>query len=136
MGGSRRVAVHKPTTMNCFVCVRCRDVTLYTYSHQGCKKLACKSLGGEKSMKLVQFVVAAAMLVPAVSSFAQSTPSAVNSDVRAQLVEEGTTTYHYSRSSDRTQDSINDAKRNALLPHQITGMSMGRYSLSIVRPSF
>lgn len=87
-------------------------------------------------MKLAQVIVAASILVPAASTFAQSTPSAVNDDVRAQLVREGMTTYRYSDPNGRTQDSINDAKRNALLPHQIAGMDMGRYSLSVDRPSF
>lgn len=86
-------------------------------------------------MKLVQFIVAASILIPAVSSFAQSTPPAMNDDVRAQLTQEKTT-YRYSDSSDRKQASISDAKRSATLPHQITGMDMGRYSLSVVRPSF
>jgi hypothetical protein len=87
-------------------------------------------------MKIVQIIVAASILVPAASTFAQSTPPAFNDDVRAQLVREGMTTYRYSDSSGRTQDSINDAKRNALLPHWIAGMGMGRYSLAVVRPSF
>ncbi|AXF03447.1 hypothetical protein [Paraburkholderia hospita] len=86
-------------------------------------------------MKLVQLIVAASILVPAVSSFAQSTPPAMNDDVRAQLVQEKTT-YQYSDSSDRKQASISYAKQSATLPHQITGMDMGRYSLSVVRPSF
>ncbi|WP_035996265.1 hypothetical protein [Paraburkholderia caribensis] len=85
-------------------------------------------------MKLVQLIVAASILIPAVSSFAQSTPPAMNDDVRAQLAQEKT--YRYSDSSDRGQASISDAKRSATLPHQITGLAMGRYSLSVVRPSF
>ena len=86
-------------------------------------------------MKLVQFIVAASMLVPAVSSFAQSTPLTLNDDVRTQLAHDKMT-YRYSDSSDREQASISDAKRSATLPHKITGMDMGRYSLSVVRPSF
>lgn len=86
-------------------------------------------------MKLIQFIVAASMLVPAVSSFAQSTPQAMNDDVRTQLAQDKMT-YRYSDSSDRKQASISDAKRSTTLPHQITGMDMGRYSLSVVRPSF
>jgi hypothetical protein len=79
-------------------------------------------------MKLVQFIVA-------VSSFAQSTLLAMNDDVRVQLAQEKMTC-RYSDSSDREQASISYAKQNAPLPHRITGMDLGRYSLSVVRPSF
>ncbi|AUT73174.1 hypothetical protein CUJ88_20150 [Paraburkholderia hospita] len=66
---------------------------------------------------------------------AQSTPPAMNDDVRVQLAQEKMT-YRYSDPTDREQASISDAKRNALLPHRITRMDLGRYSLSVVRPSF
>ncbi|WP_109481123.1 hypothetical protein [Paraburkholderia sp. C35] len=86
-------------------------------------------------MKIVQLIVAAANAIPAVSAFAQSTPPSVNEDIRAQLAQQKTA-YPYADATDQTQASINDTKRAGLLPHQITGMNMGRYSLSVVRPSF
>jgi hypothetical protein len=71
-------------------------------------------------MKVVQFIVAAAIAIPAVSSFAQSTPPSMNDDVAAQIA----------------QAAVNDVKRTWVPPRQITQMNMGRYSLSVVRPSF
>lgn len=86
-------------------------------------------------MRLIRLIVAAAIAIPAVSAFAQSTPPAINEGIRAQLAQEKTA-YAYPESSDRTQASINDDKRSGLLPHQITDVDMGRYSLSVVRPNF
>ena len=86
-------------------------------------------------MKLVQLTVAVSIAVSAVSSFAQSTPPTLNDDVRAQLTQENMT-YHYSDSGDHSRAATTDAKRSAMLPHRITGMELGRYSLSIVRPSY
>ncbi|MGF7130361.1 hypothetical protein P3T40_001836 [Paraburkholderia sp. EB58] len=85
-------------------------------------------------MKVAQFIVAAAIAIPAVSSFAQSTPPSMNDDVRAQIAQE-TMTYRYADSSDQTQAAIN-GKQVWVPPRQITQMNMGRYSLSVVRPSF
>ncbi|WP_028216584.1 hypothetical protein [Paraburkholderia oxyphila] len=86
-------------------------------------------------MKLAQLIVAASILVPAVSSFAQSTPVAVNEDVRSQLVQEETT-YRSLDSSDKQQASINNANRNGVRSRQTAQIDLGRYSLSVVRPSF
>ncbi|CAB3775685.1 hypothetical protein LMG28614_00059 [Paraburkholderia ultramafica] len=86
-------------------------------------------------MKLVQLIVAISILIPTVSSFAQSTPLAANEDVRAQLVQEKTT-YQSLNSNDQKQASMNKVKRNGGQSHQIAGMNMGRYSLSVVGPSF
>jgi hypothetical protein len=86
-------------------------------------------------MKLVQLIVAASILIPAVSSFAQSTPLAVNEDVRSQLVQEETT-YRSLDSSDKKQASINNVDRKGVRNRQIAGMNLGRYSLSVVGPSF
>jgi hypothetical protein len=89
----------------------------------------------EKAMKVVQFLVAAAIAIPAVSSFAQSTPPSMNDDVAAQIAQEKMT-YQYADSADQTQAAVNDVKRTWVPPRQITQMNMGRYSLSVVRPSF
>jgi len=86
-------------------------------------------------MKMIRLIAAAAIAIPAISAFAQSTPPTFNDGVRAQLAQEKTA-YAYPESSDRTQASINDGKRSALLPHQITGVNLGRYALSVVRPTF
>ncbi|MEM5383992.1 hypothetical protein VSR68_10365 [Paraburkholderia phymatum] len=86
-------------------------------------------------MKIVQFLVAAFIAFSAVSSFAQSTPPTLNDDVRAQLTHQKMA-YRYSDSGNQAQAPITDAKRTAMLPHQITGVNLGRYSLSVVRPAF
>jgi len=86
-------------------------------------------------MKIAQFIVAVAIAIPAVSSLAQSTPTPTNDDLSAQIAHERMT-YRYSESADQTQASMNDAKRTGLPPHQIAQVNMGRYSLSVVRPSF
>jgi hypothetical protein len=85
-------------------------------------------------MKVAQFIVAAVIAIPAVSSFAQSTPPSMNDDVRAQITQVEMT-YRYADSADQTQ-AANDIKRAWVPPRQITEVNMGRYSLSVVRPSF
>jgi hypothetical protein len=90
---------------------------------------------GETIMKIAQFVVAGLIAIPSAFAFAQSTPPSFNDDVRAQITQEQTT-YRYANQVDQTQAAINDAKRTGLLPHQIGEMNLGRYSLSVVRPSF
>jgi hypothetical protein len=84
-------------------------------------------------MKLVQLIIAASILIPAVPSFAQSTPLTVNEDVRAQLVQEETM-YRSLNSSDQKQASINNVDRNGVRPRQVAVKNLGRYSLSVVRP--
>jgi hypothetical protein len=84
-------------------------------------------------MKLVQLIIAASILIPAVPSFAQSTPLSVNEDVRSQLVQEETM-YRSLDSSDKNQASINNVNRNGVRPRQVAGVNLGRYSLSVVRP--
>ncbi|MGA7782561.1 MAG: hypothetical protein WCA85_33285 [Paraburkholderia sp.] len=86
-------------------------------------------------MKVAQLIVAAAIAIPAVSSFAQSTPASMNDDAGAQIAQQATT-YRYTDSADQTQAAINDAKRTWVPPRQIAKVNMGRYSLSVVRPSF
>ncbi|MPW23644.1 hypothetical protein GCT13_44780 [Paraburkholderia sp. CNPSo 3157] len=86
-------------------------------------------------MKIFQFVVAAAIALSTAPSFAQSTPQTVNDDVRAQLTQEKMT-YGYSGSDDRTQTATSGSKPTVVPPHRITGVELGRYSLSVVRPSF
>jgi hypothetical protein len=86
-------------------------------------------------MKVAQFVVAAAIAIPAVSSFAQSTPPSMDDAVRAQIAQEKMT-YRYADSADQTQAAINGASRAWVPPRQIIDMNIGRYSLSVVRPSF
>jgi hypothetical protein len=83
-------------------------------------------------MKIVQVIVAASIALSAASSFAQSTPPTLNDDVRAQVIHQRMA-YRYADSGNQTQAEINDAKRTAMLPHRITGMNLGRYSLSVVR---
>jgi hypothetical protein len=85
-------------------------------------------------MKVAQFIVAAAIAIPAVSSFAQSTPLSVNDDVRAQIAQEQITS-RYADFADQTQAAVNDDERAWVPPRQITEVNMGRYSLSIVRPA-
>jgi hypothetical protein len=86
-------------------------------------------------MKVAQFIVAAAITIPAVSSFAQSTPASMNDDVRAQIAQVETT-YQYADSADQAQAAVNDGKRTWVPARQITQVNMGRYSLSVVRASF
>jgi hypothetical protein len=90
---------------------------------------------GEKDMKIAQFVVAGLIAIPSAFAFAQSTSPSINDDVRASITQDQMT-YRYSNRVDQTQASINDAKRTGLLPHQMAEMNLGRYSLSVVRPSF
>lgn len=86
-------------------------------------------------MKLIQIIVAASILVPAVSSFAQSTPPALNGDVRAQLVQEKPT-YQSFDSNDQKQAAMNTVRRNGGQSRQIAGVNVGRYSMSVVGPAF
>ncbi|WP_085484953.1 hypothetical protein [Paraburkholderia susongensis] len=86
-------------------------------------------------MKLAQTIVAVSILTTAMSSFAQSTPQALNEDVRAQLIQEQAP-YQFMNSSDPKQTLTNDVKRNGGQSHQIAGMHLGRYLLSVVGPSF
>lgn len=86
-------------------------------------------------MKVAQLIVAAAIAIPAASSFAQSTPSSIDTDARAQIAQQ-TTTYRYTDSADQTQASINEFNRTSVPPRQLAEVNMGRYSLSVVRPSF
>jgi hypothetical protein len=90
---------------------------------------------GETVMKIAKFVVASLMAIPAAFAFAQSTPPSINDDVRASIAQEKMT-YRYADRVDETQAQINDAKRAGLLPHRMAEVDMGRYSLSVVRPSF
>lgn len=109
----------------------CRP-TLYPLDPQ---KSARGTLPGDKVMKLVQLIVAASILIPAASSFAQSTPVAVNEAVRSQLVQEETT-YRSLDASDKQQASINNVNRSGERSRQTAEVNLGRYSLSVVRPSF
>jgi hypothetical protein len=86
-------------------------------------------------MKLVQFIVAAAILIPAAGSFAQSTPPALNEDVRTQLAQEKLG-YGPSDSNEQKQNSLNNVKQNGSQSRQITGMNLGRYSLAVVVPTY
>ncbi|MGF6724266.1 hypothetical protein P3T43_003634 [Paraburkholderia sp. GAS41] len=85
-------------------------------------------------MKVAQLLVAAALAIPAVSSFAQSTPISMNDDVSAQIAQEQPT-YHYADSADQSQAAFNDARRTSV-PPRVAQLNMGRYSLSVTRPSF
>jgi hypothetical protein len=85
-------------------------------------------------MKLAQVVAAAAILFPAVSALAQSTPSVLNEDVRAQLVQEKAV-YASLDVNDQKRASMNSFNRNESQSRQITGMNMGRYSMTVVAPS-
>jgi hypothetical protein len=86
-------------------------------------------------MKIAQFIVTAAIAIPAMSSFAQSTPPSINDDVSTQIAQEKMT-YRYADSADQTQAAINDVKQAWVPSRQIAELNMGRYSLSVVRPSF
>jgi hypothetical protein len=86
-------------------------------------------------MKIARFIVASLMAIPSAFAFAQSTPPSINDDVRALTTQEKMT-YRYANRVDQTDAAINDAKRTGLLPHQTAEMNMGRYSLSVVRPTF
>ncbi|RFU47936.1 hypothetical protein [Paraburkholderia sp. DHOC27] len=86
-------------------------------------------------MKVAQFIVAAALAIPAVSSFAQSSPPSWNDDVRTQIAQDQST-YRYTDSADQSQAALNDARQKWVPARQITEVNLGRYSLSVVRPSF
>jgi ABC-type Mn2+/Zn2+ transport system ATPase subunit len=86
-------------------------------------------------MKLVQIIVAASIFFPTMSSFAQSTPLAVNEDVRSQQVQEEAM-YRSLDSSDKKQASLNRVDRNRVQNRQIAGANLGRYSLSVAGPSY
>jgi hypothetical protein len=86
-------------------------------------------------MKIAQLIVAAAIALPAVSSFAQSTPLSMNDAVSAQIAQEQMT-YRYADSADQSKAAMNDSQRKWVPPRQIANLNMGRYSLSVVRPSF
>jgi hypothetical protein len=92
---------------------------------------------GEETMKIAHFIVAAAIAIPAVSSFAQSTERPLNMDVKAQVaqVAQEQTAYRYTDSNDQVQSKINDWNRTSVPAGQVT-VNMGRYALSVVRPSF
>jgi hypothetical protein len=100
---------------------------------------ACKTVRdtfpGERMMKIARLIVASLVAIPSAFAFAQSTPPSFNGAVRAQITQEQST-YRYADRVDESQAAINDDKRTALLPHQIGEVDMGRYSLSVVRPSF
>jgi hypothetical protein len=86
-------------------------------------------------MKIGQFIVAAALAIPAMSSFAQSTPPSMNGDLRAQIAQDQMT-YQYADSADQTRAALNDDKRTWVPPRRIAQLDMGRYTLSVIRPSF
>jgi hypothetical protein len=86
-------------------------------------------------MKIARFIIATLMVMPSAFAFAQSTPPSVNDDVGARIAQEKMT-YRYADHAEQTQAAINDAKRTGLLPHQMAEVNMGRYSLTVVRPSF
>ncbi|HVE10599.1 MAG TPA: hypothetical protein VNE00_25320 [Paraburkholderia sp.] len=86
-------------------------------------------------MKIARVIIAGLLAIPSVFAFAQSTPTAINDAVSAQIAQEKMT-YRYGDHVEQTQAAINDARRTGLLPHQMTEMNVGRYSLSVVRPSF
>lgn len=86
-------------------------------------------------MKMAQLVVASAIALSTAPSFAQSTPLTVNEDARAQLTQEKMM-YGYSGSDDRTRTAKSGSKPTVVPPHRITGVELGHYSLSVVRPSF
>ncbi|GAB7527365.1 hypothetical protein [Paraburkholderia sp. 2C] len=86
-------------------------------------------------MKIAQSVIAALIAVSPALAFAQSTPPSFNDDVRASIAQEQAN-YRYAAPVDQSQAAINDARRTGLLPHQMAQMNLGRYSLSVVRPSF
>jgi hypothetical protein len=85
-------------------------------------------------MRFAQLVAAAGILFPAVSSLAQSTPPTLNEDVRAQLVQEKAV-YTSLDANDQKRASMNGVNRNESQSRQITGLNMGRYSMTVVAPS-
>jgi hypothetical protein len=89
----------------------------------------------EKAMKIARFIIASLLVVPSAFAFAQSTPPSIDGDLGASIAQQNGT-YRYADRTEQTQAEINDAKRTALLPHQLAEMNVGRYSLSVVRPSF
>jgi hypothetical protein len=86
-------------------------------------------------MKVAQLFVAAALVLPIASAFAQSTPRSINDDVSAQIAQEQST-YRFAGSADQTQAAINGNARLGTPSRQLTQVNMGRYSLSVDRPSF
>lgn len=92
-------------------------------------------ISSRKIMKIVQLVVAASIALTTAPSFAQSTPLPANDEVRAQLAQEKSM-YGYSDADDLTPTATSGSKPTVAPPHQITGLELGRYSLSVVRPSF
>jgi hypothetical protein len=89
-------------------------------------------------MKVAQLIVAAAIAIPAVSSFAQSTPPSVNDNVGVAgvTIAQETTTHRYADSADQLQATVNEFNRTEVPPRQLAEMNLGRYSLSVTRPSF
>jgi hypothetical protein len=85
-------------------------------------------------MKLAQLTVAAAIIIPAASSFAQSTPPALNEDVRAQLVQEKMI-HRSTDSNDQKLASLNEVGRNGSPTYHIAEMSLGHYSMTVEAPS-
>jgi hypothetical protein len=86
-------------------------------------------------VKIARFIIASLLAVPSAFAFAQSTPPSINDDVSASIAQQNMT-YRYADHIEQTQAAINDAKRTGLVPHQMAEMSLGRYSLSVVRPSY
>ncbi|BDC45199.1 hypothetical protein PTKU15_84960 [Paraburkholderia terrae] len=86
-------------------------------------------------MKIVQLVIAASIVLATAPSFAQSTPLTANDEVRVQLAQEKMT-HGYSGPGERTPTATSGSKATVAPPHKITGVELGRYSLSVVRPSF
>jgi hypothetical protein len=84
-------------------------------------------------MKLGKFILAAAILIPTATSFAQSTPLALNEDVSTELAHAklGDAPSDY---KEQEQNALN-VKQNGRQPRQIAGMNLGRYSLAVVVPT-
>jgi hypothetical protein len=84
-------------------------------------------------MKLGKFILAATILIPAATSFAQSTPPALNEDVRTQLAQ-AKLGYGPSDYNEQKQNSLN-IKQNGSQFREITETNLGRYSLAVVVPT-
>jgi predicted nucleic acid-binding protein len=85
-------------------------------------------------MKVAQLVIAAAVLIPAVSAFAQSTPAVLNDAVHAQLAQEKAA-YASTDSNDQKRASAPGVNRIENRSRQITDVNMGRYSMTVATPS-
>ena len=84
-------------------------------------------------MKLGKFILAAAILIPAATSFAQSTPPALNEDVSSQLAQ-AKLGYGPSIYSEQKQNALN-VNRNGSQFREIAETNLGRYSLEVVVPT-